>query len=208
MKNIGRLFMNYSLAIDTSTKNLLYKVWDENHCPISLDIEFDSEKNILNLPKILLTLQKYHINWEDISSILIGIGPGNFSGIRIGIAFVKALSIQSNITCYGIPTGLSFLPKENGNYVTIFSGGYKDFLISYFEQKNGVIVNHTHKLIPRNEIYKLKADYYFSYLEPTEIDLPSNVLSQCDMDLLNWERFKQKEFLFSNEILYVRSFSS
>jgi tRNA threonylcarbamoyladenosine biosynthesis protein TsaB len=43
------------------------------------------------LPEVERLLEESHTTWDDVESIAIGIGPGTFTGLRIGISTARAL---------------------------------------------------------------------------------------------------------------------
>lgn len=75
---------------------------------------------------------------HDVDSFAVAVGPGSFTGLRIGLATVKALSLTLNKPCLGIPTlaaiaaaagrsdaTVAALPAGRGElYVQLFSVAY------------------------------------------------------------------------------------
>ena len=47
-------------------------------------------------------LQYNSTSWADLTAIGVGIGPGNFTGIRIGVAAAKGLSMGLSIPLHGV----------------------------------------------------------------------------------------------------------
>lgn len=79
------------LAIDTSTKDLLLCVKTESEVFYAL-----SEKSLQH-SKILFAelenlLEKAGIEKEEIDCISVNLGPGSFTGIRIGVVFAKGMA--------------------------------------------------------------------------------------------------------------------
>lgn len=48
------------------------------------------------------TLEAAKVNWQDLDAIAVGVGPGNFTGIRISVAAARGLSLSLNIPAIGI----------------------------------------------------------------------------------------------------------
>lgn len=90
------------------------------------------------LPLIDSVLHKAQITVADLSGIAVSIGPGSFTGLRIGLATVKGLAYDCNLPVVGISTLLatatrvkqfdgvicSLLDARKGEvYVGVFRGG-------------------------------------------------------------------------------------
>lgn len=56
------------------------------------------------LPSINLILNNSRLNQHDLGSIAVASGPGSFTGLRIGIATAKSLSLALHIPVFGVPT--------------------------------------------------------------------------------------------------------
>lgn len=90
------------LAIDTSSKNCSAaiieneKVINETH-NIS---ELEHSQTLMPMVKDLL--EKTDLTLDDIDMLACGKGPGSFTGVRIGIATLKAFSDAKNIPMIGI----------------------------------------------------------------------------------------------------------
>ena len=56
------------------------------------------------MPLIVEVLERSGAGWDEIDRIAIGVGPGTFTGLRIGIATAKALSRARGIPLSGVST--------------------------------------------------------------------------------------------------------
>lgn len=54
------------------------------------------------MPMIEATLREADATWRDLDGIGVGIGPGNFTGIRISVAAARGLSLGLNIPAIGV----------------------------------------------------------------------------------------------------------
>ena len=130
------------LAIDTSTKK----------ASVGLKInDFVTYKNIDNeithseklLPLVDDTLNENNLKIKDIDYLACSIGPGSFTGIRIGIATVKAFAKVLNIPVFSA-SSLDILAYTNIDTSS-------DYIISVMDAKNSRIYY---------SIYKIEKDKY------------------------------------------------
>jgi tRNA threonylcarbamoyladenosine biosynthesis protein TsaB len=91
------------LAIDTSTKFLCLGLTDKTNfyeCRIEL-----SRRHLAQLvPNIKRTLQALGWNVQDLDYFAVGLGPGSFTGLRVGLAAIKAFSWAYKKPIAGIST--------------------------------------------------------------------------------------------------------
>jgi len=92
------------LAIDTSTRVVGVALYDGVQV-ISEAVWITQDYHTVELaPAVDQTLSKSDIKISDINAIAIARGPGSYTGLRIGLAFVKGLSLIGQKPLIGIPT--------------------------------------------------------------------------------------------------------
>ena len=111
------------ILIINSSGNDLEFVMDDNYKRV------ESEKQSLALP---IETEKFitecGAKWSDITAIGVVVGPGSFTGIRIGIAYAKGLSMGLNIPVIPINAFELYLAATPDAFVAIDSG-HGDFFV-------------------------------------------------------------------------------
>ena len=68
-----------------------------------------SEYMIQEIDKLL---NKHHLSREDIKDVIVSIGPGSYTGIRIALTIAKVMALALNIPLYTL-SSLQILKKDN-----------------------------------------------------------------------------------------------
>ncbi|MBN1324655.1 MAG: tRNA (adenosine(37)-N6)-threonylcarbamoyltransferase complex dimerization subunit type 1 TsaB [Alphaproteobacteria bacterium] len=83
----------------------------------------NSEKQSLDLPtETEIFLNENGIKWSDLTAIGVVVGPGSFTGIRLGIAYAKGLAIGLNIPVIPINAFEIYLSTSPDAFVAIDTG--------------------------------------------------------------------------------------
>ncbi len=92
------------LAIDTATQVSSVAVAKEGRLLSELTMQGKLTHSETLLPHIESVLKMAATAKEDLEGIAISIGPGSFTGLRIGLAAAKAMSYALNIPLVGVST--------------------------------------------------------------------------------------------------------
>lgn len=80
------------LAIDTSSKNASVAITEDEKELIELNNSEEKTHSQKLMPMIDEVLKKLDLSLDDIDLISCSLGPGSFTGVRIGIATAKAFA--------------------------------------------------------------------------------------------------------------------
>lgn len=104
------------LIINTADKNLEFVLGDKYK---SVAVEKQSVALPIECEKFIT---ESGAKWSDIHAIGVVIGPGSFTGIRLGIAYAKGIAMGLNIPVVGISAFDLYLAETPDAFVAIDSG--------------------------------------------------------------------------------------
>lgn len=90
------------LAIDTSSKRCSVCIYEDSHVIINLNNDDEKTHSVKLMPMVDQAFKETGLSLDDIFLLACCIGPGSFTGVRIGISTVKALADVKNIPVVGI----------------------------------------------------------------------------------------------------------
>ncbi len=92
------------LAIDTSTAQIGLALY--NGAQVIAEYAWRSgHRHTTELaPAVADLLSRCALTMKDVNALGVAIGPGSFTSLRVGLAFVKGLALSRNIPLIGIPT--------------------------------------------------------------------------------------------------------
>ena len=92
------------LAIETSTRQLGVALIEDERLLSSYEL-LAEYPHAVELPgAVNRVLKDAHTLLKQVDAIAVDIGPGSFTGLRIGLAFVKALAFSTKTPVVGIPS--------------------------------------------------------------------------------------------------------
>ena len=113
------------LALDTSGKLCSVAVAEDGKILNQISSVSEKEHSQILMPNIKKLLKSLKFKLDDIDLLSCSRGPGSFTGIRVGMATVKALSDAKNIPIAGVDTlkaqAYSVIMKKGRNECKILS---------------------------------------------------------------------------------------
>lgn len=92
------------LASDTSTKSLSVAIRDSGKTVFSETVREGSVHSENHMPLIEKALRECSLGYNDIGLLACSVGPGSYTGIRINVSSMKAISYASGIGVIGVST--------------------------------------------------------------------------------------------------------
>lgn len=92
------------LAFDSTAKAASCAVLDDGHILASYNIDNGLTQSELLLPMAEDILSSLGLKFSDIDAYAVSVGPGSFTGVRIGVSLVKGLAFGRDIPCIEVST--------------------------------------------------------------------------------------------------------
>jgi len=92
------------LAIDTSTAQIGLALYDGATVPGELVWQSRAHHTGQLAPALAGLLDRVGVTMDSVKALGVAIGPGSFTSLRVGLAFVKGLTLARHLPLIGIPS--------------------------------------------------------------------------------------------------------
>ena len=146
------------LAIDTSTKNLSLAVSRDADILKYRTRKLKGPLSSSIMPGIRDILKAAGVTLEQLDGFVIGLGPGSFTSLRVGLATVKGLVFAINKPVVGISSldALAMGVKENDIQVCVLCDAKRNMVYSsvYHKVEAGLRRTHDYTLAGAKDVLK------------------------------------------------------
>lgn len=128
------------LAVDTSTRVIGVALYDGIHVLSEMSWVSHHHHTVELGPAVDATLARVGVNRKALSAVGVAIGPGSFTGLRIGMALAKGLAFSRRLKIIGIPTldvVAAAQPISNRVMAAILEAGRHRFAVGWYQVVDG-----------------------------------------------------------------------
>jgi len=166
------------LGIDTTTKFLCLGAYDGVNI-YEYNLELERKHSALLVPTIKRVLDALNWHIDDVEYFACGLGPGSFTGMRVGLSTIKGLSWSLNKPIVGIST-LDILARGVAGAVTS--------IVPIIDAKRGLIYCSIYKakkgILRRVSPYMLLAEDEFLKKIPSSATILGDAVSLYKENIL------------------------
>jgi len=208
--------MSFILNLETSSKNCSVCLSSKGKLIQSFDSEDDSYRHSeLLTSSIQDILNENNLGVKDLSAVSIGIGPGSFTGLRIGFSVAKGLCYPHNIELIGI-SSLKIIAnsvvKENKNIISLIKDKGEHYYVSKYSSDLKEIIQPKIQLIDSDYISSIldeesiivvnsdESKEFMRQVVKEKTEVFSRTISSVDMISLSLKSFEEKKF---EDIAYI-----
>ncbi len=171
-----------TLVIDTATNYYYLALIDEKIIDEVYSIGHNDHSANL-MPSIENMLKKANLKLKDIENVLVGIGPGSYTGIRIGVVVAKMIGYLNNINVYTFSSlDLLATAKDSKYVLSLIDARRGNAFMAYYKNNKEL-----EKIIPdcleNIEEFKknLKEEYEISTSgKPNPLRIPDLLLTKVE----------------------------
>jgi len=129
------------LAIDTSTRAMGVALYDGEQVLSEMSWVGKNHHTIELAPAVDQTLARVGAKAKELRAVGVAIGPGSFTGLRIGLALAKGIALSHRLPLVGIPTLdviAAALPVPPGvRLAAILEAGRRRLAVGWYRAQNG-----------------------------------------------------------------------
>lgn len=94
------------LAVDTATQMASLALYDQTRSWILGEESWVSANNhtVELMPRLVRLLEQQALTPANLTGLVVSLGPGSFTGLRIGLGVVKGLALARRLPLVGVPT--------------------------------------------------------------------------------------------------------
>ena len=168
-----------SLFMDTSTKYLCIGIAKDNNVIYKYQQEAIKKQSELTIPFLKKALDENNMTLNDIDEVNVTIGPGSFTGIRIGMCVAKVLASMKNIPLKAISSLNAY--ASLGKKIVILDAKAKRVYLGIYKDNVKVIdemvveIETFKEMLKDYEGYDIVLDSYLIGLESEDIDVIENM---------------------------------
>lgn len=119
------------LALDTTTERVVIALKNDDNTDFFVSEKGGKKHNSALLGYIDAVLKKNGLELKDLDCMGVAVGPGSFTGIRVGVATVNAFSLALGIKKVEITT--LELPERESDSVVMLDCGHGNFYCGIFQ---------------------------------------------------------------------------
>lgn len=92
------------LAVDTSTQSIGVALYDGVQVLSEIVWVSDRYHTVELAPRVESMMEQSGVSSSDLRVVAVALGPGSFTGLRIGLAFAKGMALAKHLDIIGVPT--------------------------------------------------------------------------------------------------------
>ncbi len=128
------------LAIDTATQMMSLALHDEHNLLAEQSWPTHNQHSVELAPAVRTILDHSGVSVTDLTALAVCIGPGTYTGLRIGVALAKGMAAARNLPLVGVTTTdilAAAQPQSTGGLVVVAQAGRGRIVAATYQWRKG-----------------------------------------------------------------------
>lgn len=130
-----------SLILDTSTERGVVAIVHGEEVLFLAELPFGFQNSQFLLPAIHQGLKTNGLHLGGMDYVAVGVGPGSYTGIRVGATAAKALAFACQIPLIGICSLDGFVPDEDATFAAVVDAKIGGVYIQKAHMQGGIVTH-------------------------------------------------------------------
>lgn len=145
----------YTVLLDSSNTNLSVGLARDNLLLENVSYEAWQQQSEYMIPELNKLLEKYQVQNEEISAVMVAKGPGSYTGVRIAITIAKTMAVALGCKLYAVSSLRVQKDGKNPSICLINARSGRSYIGVY--EDNGVLLED--QIMKNDEVLKYIADH-------------------------------------------------
>ncbi len=112
------------------------------------------------VPEIAALLEKHHFTKHDLGAFAVASGPGSFTGLRVGLAAIKALAeiLEKPIAAVSLLEAVAFESRTPGKILAALDAGRMEVYVGEFARAGWQAHTISQSLLSRQQCFRAAAN--------------------------------------------------
>ena len=130
--------MKYYVLLDSSNTSLTVGLANEDRLIDSTSYEAWQTQSEHMIPELAALLEKNSIDKNDIAGVVVTVGPGSYTGVRIAITIAKVMAVALNIPVYPV-SALQILKNDKKPSICLINARSNRSYIGVYENEKCIL---------------------------------------------------------------------
>lgn len=107
------------LILDTSTEQGVLALFEKSTLIQEVHLPYGLRNSRALLPELDRLFKQQGMTPQDLDFVAVGIGPGSYTGVRVGVVVAKMIHMTCKIPLVGVSSLKSFVPEKEGPFAAV-----------------------------------------------------------------------------------------
>ncbi len=171
------------ILIDTCTERGVVALYRGLEPLIIEQLPFGLQNSKVLLPTIEAVLLRAHVETSQLDAVAVGVGPGSYTGIRVGVAAAKAIAFAHQLPLMAVSTLEGLIPPSDGSYAAVIDAKVGGVYYLLGERSGGRIHYHTQPAISEIDDFLERSKGITTVVTPVAATLQNRI----DVSATQWQ---------------------